>query len=171
MMTNTKKQTNLKKPIKIIGLGNYLYSDEGLGVHIIPLVEEAFNNDPLVEVIEGSTDGLRLLDPIEDTEGLLVIDAIVDHRDPGDLIVLEGEDVPKYFSMKMSVHQMGFQEVLQAADIRGHYPDKVAIIGLQPSSLELGTELSPLIQSKLPLVVEELKSILQRWKGEWHESA
>ena len=160
-----------EKPIKIIGLGNYLYRDEGLGIHVLPDIIRMFEEDPDVEVIEGSTDGLRLLEPIEQARGLLVIDAIADHRVPGSVIVLEDDDIPKYFSLKMSMHQLGFQEVLQVAALKDCYPEKISIVGIQPESLVMGTELTDTIDQAVPELKECIQEKVIQWKREWHESS
>lgn len=158
------------KPIKIIGLGNFLYCDEGLGIHVLPEVTELFDEYPDVEVIEGSTDGLRLLDPIEQASGLLVIDAIADHKEPGTMIILEGDDIPKYFSLKMSMHQLGFQEVLQVAELKDSYPEKITVIGIQPESLIMGTELTDTVRESIPQLLEAIQDKVTQWKREWDGS-
>ena len=161
---------NSNKPIKIIALGNYLYSDEGLGIHIVDSLYDMFSDDDQIEVIEGSTDGIKLLGPVEDANRLLVVDAIADSKEPGTVILLEDDDVPKYFSVKLSVHQLGFQEVLQAADLRDKLPEKVAIIGLQPELLDFGTELSATVEAQMPALLEQIDSLIARWKVEYNES-
>lgn len=162
---------NSKKPIKIIALGNYLYCDEGLGIHIVDSLYDMFFADDQIEVIEGSTDGIKLLGPVEDANRLLVVDAIAAGKEPGTVILLEDDDVPKYFSVKLSVHQLGFQEVLQAADLRGKLPEKVAIIGLQPEVLDFGTELSSIVEAQIPALLQQIESLIDRWKEECDESS
>lgn len=156
-----------EKPIKIIGLGNYLYSDEGQGIHVIEPLATIFANDEIVEVIEGSTDGIKLLDPVEKAEKLLVVDAIKAGEEPGTIIQLEGEEIPKYFSTKLSVHQLGFHEVLMAADLRGRLPEKIIIIGIQPESLEFGTMLSETVKQNFPKLIEKVLTIVHDWKKDY----
>ncbi|AOM83676.1 HyaD/HybD family hydrogenase maturation endopeptidase [Salisediminibacterium beveridgei] len=160
-----------EKPIKVIGLGNFLYRDEGLGIHILPDMIRLFEEDADVEVIEGSTDGLRLLEPVEQAKGLLIIDAIADHQPPGSVIILEGDDLPDYFSLKMSMHQLGFQEVLQVAELKDCYPEKISIVGIQPESLVMGTELTESVQQSIPELMDVIRKKVTQWKREWHESS
>ncbi len=149
--------------IKIIGIGNMLYSDEGVGVHVIPSLEEMFENYPQVEVIEGSTDGIRLLEPVEATNHLIIIDAINAGKEPGTLITLINRELPIYFGIKMSIHQLGFQEVLGMALLRERLPENMVMFGLQPASLKLGMELSEEIKQQLPLLIKAVKQQVDEW--------
>lgn len=144
------KKNNNEKKITIIGIGNTLYQDEGVGVHILPLLEEKLSNHEAVEIIEGATDGLMLLEHVEDAEYLIIIDAINAGKSGGTIITLEGEEIPAYYGIKMSIHQIGFQEVLWTAKFRERYPKNIIMFGMQPTSLELGIELSPTNQERLP---------------------
>lgn len=104
--------------ITILGIGNTLFSDEGVGIHLLPLLEDALVDYEDIEIIEGLTDGMKLLGPVEDAEKLIIIDAINAGKEPGTIITLVGDEIPAYFGIKMSIHQLGFQEVLMAAKLR-----------------------------------------------------
>jgi hydrogenase maturation protease len=152
------------KKITILGIGNTIFSDEGVGVHVLPLLEEKFRGDSNIEIIEGSTDGMKLLGPVEDTDYLIVIDAINAGKHGGTIITLEGAEIPAYFGIKMSIHQLGFQEVLFAAKLRERYPKNIVMIGMQPSSLELGVDLTELNQSMLPNLAEAVQQQVMLWR-------
>ncbi|MBB6444593.1 HyaD/HybD family hydrogenase maturation endopeptidase [Bacillus benzoevorans] len=156
--------------IIILGIGNTLYQDEGLGIHALPLIEEMLKNAENIEMIDGTTDGMRLLAPVEDTDYLIVIDAINAGKPGGTIITLKGEDIPAYFGIKMSIHQLGFQEVLMAAKIRERYPKNIVMIGMQPSSLELGVELSETNQGKLHELAALVVMQVEDWRSQ-HEPA
>lgn len=153
--------------IIVMGIGNTLYTDEGLGIHILPYVEEALKQHGLtqVEVYEGCTDSMSLLAPIDRADYLLVIDAINGAREPGEIIALTEDEMPAYFSTKLSVHQVGFQEVLFAARLLEQLPQEMAMIGAQPCSLELGVELSKGMQEKLPEMVEMVIAQVKKWSA------
>jgi hydrogenase maturation protease len=158
------KNNNLDRKITILGLGNTLFSDEGVGVHILPLLEEMFKDDSSIEIIEGSTDGMKLLGPVEDAEYLIIIDAINAGKPGGTLISIKGEEIPAYFGIKMSIHQLGFQEVLMAAKLRDRYPNHIVMLGMQPSSLELGVQLTETNQMKLPELANLVKEQVNQWR-------
>ncbi len=163
-MTNNNQDNNLEKKITILGIGNTLFSDEGVGVHVLPLLEEIYDGDPTIEIIEGSTDGIKLLGPVEDTDYLIVIDAINAGKQGGTLISLVDEQIPAYFGIKMSIHQLGFQEVLLAAKLRERYPKHIVMLGMQPSSLELGVQLTAENQEKLPDLANLVKNQINQWR-------
>lgn len=152
------------KKITIIGIGNTLYGDEGVGVHTLPLIEEEFANDEMIEIIEGSTDGLMLLGHVEDAEHLIVIDAINAGKSGGTIITLEGEEIPAYYGVKVSVHQLGFQEVLWAAKFRERYPKNIIMFGMQPSTMGLGLELSKTNQAQLQELASKVIEQVNAWR-------
>jgi hydrogenase maturation protease len=149
--------------ITILGIGNTLFSDEGVAIHLLPILEEALKDYENIEIIEGLTDGMRLLGPVEDAENLLIIDAINAGKPGGTIITLEGDEIPAYFGIKMSIHQLGFQEVLLAAKMRDRYPKKIVMFGMQPTSLELGIELTKPNQDKLPELAKAVINQVNRW--------
>ncbi|MFB6467289.1 HyaD/HybD family hydrogenase maturation endopeptidase [Cytobacillus sp. Hz8] len=154
---------SLTKNIKIIGIGNTLYSDEGVGVHLIPYLEEALADFTNVEIIEGATDGMKLLEPVEEADYLIVIDAINAGKPAGELMMIRNGEIPKYYGVKMSVHQIGFQEVLLAADLREKLPKEMIMFGIQPASLDMGLELSDIVKTKLPELVTNVVDQVQKW--------
>lgn len=153
-----------KKRITILGIGNTLYQDEGVGVHILPLLEKEFAHDDSIEIIEGATDGMMLLEPVESSENLIVVDAINAGVLGGTIITLDGEEIPAYYGVKMSVHQLGFQEVLWAAKIRDRYPKQIKMFGMQPTSMELGIEMTAINQKHLPDLVKKIVEQVNEWK-------
>lgn len=157
---------NNRKQITILGIGNTLYSDEGLGVYALTPLEELYSADDQVELVYGATDGMSLLSVVEDTDYLLVLDAINAGKEGGHIIQLQGEEIPAYYGIKMSIHQLGFQEVLLAAKMRERFPKHLIMIGMQPTSLELGVGLSKTNESKLPELVKLVESQINNWKNE-----
>lgn len=163
-MTCNQLEKKTKK-ITILGIGNTLYSDEGVGVHILPLLQEMLKDksEKEVEIIEGATDGMRLLGPVEDTEYLIIIDAINAGKEPGTIISIKNDDIPAYFGIKMSIHQVGFQEVLFAARIRERLPEEMIMFGIQPESLKLGVELTSTVNDRLVDLANQIKDQVDTW--------
>ena len=159
----TEKNRN---QITILGIGNTLYTDEGLGVHALAALQEKYGMDQQVELVDGSTDGMSLLGPVEDTDYLIVIDAINAGKDGGHIIELHGNDIPAYYGIKMSIHQLGFQEVLLASKLRERYPKNIVMIGMQPTSLELGIGLSETNEAQLPELIKLVEQQVNKWKNE-----
>ncbi|OEH92814.1 HyaD/HybD family hydrogenase maturation endopeptidase [Bacillus solimangrovi] len=164
MTTEIIPNKKLVKKITVLGIGNTLYSDEGLGVHIIPELERALCEFDNVEILEGATEGIRLLEPIEQCDLLIIIDAINAGKEPGTLIVLRDDEIPSYFGIKMSIHQLGFQEVLQAAKLLERMPEEMVMFGLQPHSLQFGIGLTEKIQDCIPTLIKEIKQQIHIWR-------
>jgi hydrogenase maturation protease len=149
--------------ITILGIGNTLFSDEGVGIYLLPILETALKDYENIEFIEGLTDGMKLLGPVEDAENLIIIDAINAGKPGGTIIKLEGDEIPAYFGIKMSVHQMGFQEVLLAAKLRERYPKQIVMYGMQPTSLELGIGLTETNQARLEELAKSIICQVESW--------
>ena len=157
--------TSPQKNITILGIGNTLYQDEGMGVHILPTLREVFEGQEDVEIIEGATDGMILLGPVESTDYLIVIDAIHAGIRAGEIITLVNDEIPNYFGVKVSIHQIGFQEVLAAAKLRDQLPKHLFMCGIQPHSMELGLEVSDVIKETFPALVDTIVNKVSEWRN------
>lgn len=151
--------------ILILGIGNILWGDEGFGVRAVEAFHRRFETPENVTVLDGGTQGLYLVQFVEEADYLLVFDAIDYGLEPGALKVVRDEEVPKFTgSKKMSLHQTGFQEVLSAADLLGHYPQKLALIGCQPLDLEnWGGPLTSPVQEAINVAIEASVRVLAEW--------
>ncbi|NPB08645.1 MAG: HyaD/HybD family hydrogenase maturation endopeptidase [Aquificae bacterium] len=149
--------------ITVLGIGNLLLSDEGLGVVAVRKFQEEYEIPEGVQVLDGGTLGIDLMYFLQDTDKLLVVDAVSGGKEPGSLYRIEGEAVKKYFRSKVSMHELGFQEVMALMELTGNSFEEVVVIGLEPKSLELSLELSEEVRSKIPLLVEEIRKQLELW--------
>jgi hydrogenase maturation protease len=139
--------------IVILGVGNLLLSDEGVGVHV---AHELMKMDlpPEVSVVEGGTDGFRLLNVITGADRVIVIDEVRSGAAPGSLYRFDVNDVRSVPSGFMtSVHQVGILEVIELSDLIGKTP-RATVIGVEPKSLEMSMELSPEVKGKIPRIIE-----------------
>ena len=152
------------KHITVLGLGNILNRDEGVGVHAVQAMQRAWTpRFPAVEFIDGGTMGLDLLPIVEDATHLLLLDCVNAAQPPATLIELDKKQIPLYAQMKMSIHQITFHEVLGLAHWRNTMPRHLHLVGIQPQNLELGLELSPQIQAQLPQLLKNAERVLKRW--------
>ncbi|MEW6213906.1 MAG: HyaD/HybD family hydrogenase maturation endopeptidase [Nitrospirota bacterium] len=151
--------------IIILGVGNLLLSDEGVGVHV---ANELMKMDlpPEVVVVEGGTEGFRLLNVIAEADRLIVVDAVRGGGVPGSIYRFDIEDVrncPAGF--KTSVHQIGILEVINLSGLVGKTP-QTTIIGVEPKSLKMGMDLSPEIKAKIPRIIELIQDELKQFQNE-----
>jgi len=138
--------------ILILGVGNLIMSDEGVGVHIANRMME-MDLPPHVHVVEGGTDGFGLMNVIQEADRMILIDAVKGGGEPGSIYRFDIEDCPADANIfKTSVHQISILEVITLSGLIGSTP-KTTIIGVEPKSLEMGMELSPEIEAKIPRVI------------------
>lgn len=152
-VTTKEGENTSPQKIVILGIGNLLLTDEGIGVHV---VNELLKMElpPEVSVVEGGTDGFRLLNVITEADRLIVIDAVKGGADPGFLYRFDINKVRNCPSgFKTSVHQIGILEVIDLSGLIGKTPH-TTVIGIEPKSLEIGMELSPEIKEKIPRIIE-----------------
>lgn len=146
----------------VIGLGNPLMGDDGLGLAALARLAEEFEVPSGVELVDGGTWGMNLLPIIEDAGRVLLLDAIHKDAAPGTPYRLAHADLPRYLSTKISPHQVDLHDVLALAELRGTLPAETVALGLQPARVEMIAELSPEIAGGVgrlvAMAVEELAS-------------
>jgi hydrogenase maturation protease len=155
----------MAKAVTVLGVGNLLCTDEGVGVHAVRALAERHRDDaPDVEFLDGGTLGLNLLPFIEDSSSLLILDAVDRGAPPGTVIELAGDAIPQYAGIKLSEHQVTLQEVLGLARIRGRLPPRMLLVGMQPADLGTGDTLSPVATAALPEIVARAEKTLGEWR-------
>jgi hydrogenase maturation protease len=149
--------------VTLIGLGNLLMRDEGVGVQAVRAVEERYEIPPDVEIVDGGTSGLDLLPYIEGRNRVLFVDAVNFGQEPGYIGVLENQEIPALFARKDSLHHLGLMDVLATAQLLDVTPRNLCLIGIQPLSLEIGLELSELLQTRMEFLVAQIITKLGDW--------
>lgn len=147
----------------VLGLGNILLSDEGLGVRVVQRLQERYRLSPEIQVMDGGTLGLDLLPYLEGVDHLLVIDALEMGEEPGTMARLVGEEVPASLSVKISPHQMGLADLLAAARLQDSYPQEITLLGMQPGSIDTGLDLSPSVEAQVDRLIDEVLMELDSW--------
>jgi hydrogenase maturation protease len=146
----------------VLGLGNELFTDEGVGVAASRRIADL--DLPAVEVVDGGTLGLALLPEITDREAVLVLDAVVKKgREPGEVIVLEARDLTHPNLLLYSAHQIGVQEAVLAARLADTAPSLMAGVGMVPYSLATGYGITPAANRRLAVMVDTALEILGEW--------
>jgi hydrogenase maturation protease len=147
----------------VLGVGNILLSDDGVGVHTIRRLQKVVQLPEEVQVVDGGTSGLDLFHYLEGVSHLVIVDAMEVNQPPGTLTRLTGDEVPAYLSTKMSPHEIGLPDMLFAAKLRDLYPKEVVIWGVQPATTEVGLDLSPPVADQVDVLVENVLAELRRW--------
>lgn len=151
--------------ILVLGIGNILWADEGFGVRAVEEFHRRYRVPETVTVLDGGTQGLYLVNFLQEHDRLLVFDAIDYGLVPGTMKIVRDDEVPKFTgAKKMSLHQTGFQEVLSAADLLGAYPETLALIGCQPLDLEdWGGPLTEPVRTAIDGALDAALAILAEW--------
>ncbi|WP_027583449.1 HyaD/HybD family hydrogenase maturation endopeptidase [Bradyrhizobium sp. Ai1a-2] len=154
-----------RKRVLVLGIGNILWADEGFGVRVVEEFHRRYAVPDNVTIIDGGTQGLYLVNYLEQADCLIVFDAIDYGLDPGELKLVRDEEVPKFTGVKkMSLHQTGFQEVLSAADLLGRCPGQLALIGCQPLDLEdWGGPVTDPVRTQIAPAIELACELLAEW--------
>jgi hydrogenase maturation protease len=144
------------KNILIIGMGNVLMQDEGVGVRAVEELESRYIIPEGVTVVDGGTTGMELFEPIRSCDQLIVADAVNTGAPYGSLVRIANKEVPAFFQTKLSNHQLGLSDLLALLTLKGEVPEHVAIIGMVPHSLENKLGLTPEASAGLVGMVEML---------------
>jgi hydrogenase maturation protease len=158
-LENVSVQVNYPRPIGaveevpvnilVLGVGNLLLSDEGVGVRALEEIQQRLEIPAGVELLDGGTSGMELLGYIQGRDALIILDAVTCNKPAGTIIRLEGDQVPALFRKKISPHQLGISDLIAAARLTDSLPGKVVLFGIQPELLDTGLELSDRVAAAL----------------------
>ncbi|MBL8951186.1 MAG: HyaD/HybD family hydrogenase maturation endopeptidase [Myxococcaceae bacterium] len=148
--------------VVVLGVGNVLMSDEGVGVHAVGELERRFDFPPGVRLVDGGTSTHELLGDLEDLDHLIVIDAVSAGREPAALVRLEGDAVPAAFTTRLSPHQAGIADLLATLKLLGREPRHVVLYGVEPKRLTLDLSLSSEVARALPGLCARVVAELER---------
>ncbi len=148
----------------ILGIGNPLMSDEGIGIEAVKILLDRYKFSENVEIIDGGTQGLELLQYFENVKNLIIIDAVyTSKRKAGEIVVIQKENIKYYLKTKMSVHDIGLEDIISALDLIGQVPENMVIIGIIPEKIELQVGLSETVKQSMENLVEEVLNQIRKW--------
>ena len=148
-------------PVTVLGVGNPIMGDDGVGLELLSAVEAACA-DPRVEFVNGVTGGMELLPVVQDATRLLVLDAVAGPT-PGAVVRLEGDQVPRMLSTKLSPHQVGLLDLFAASRMLGREPAEVVVVGVVPESVEIRVGLTPTAAAAIGPAASVAASVISGW--------
>jgi len=159
-----KRATMLKEIVQakivILGIGNLLLGDEGIGIHFVRMLNEESLDYANLEIIDGGICP-EFASFVEDAHKLIIVDAVKGGKKPGTIYHFGIDDVMMDLPMKLSLHQMGVIDSLKMLRLVGKEPKDTIIIGIEPKNINCGLELSPEVKKGLAelrkIVVQEIK--------------
>ena len=147
--------------ILVLGIGNLLLSDEAIGVRIIEALSQHYAFTPEIDIVDGGTAGMELIDTMANREHLIVADAVLTGSAPGTVTVLRNDDVPALFTRKISPHQLGLSDVLMALRLTGEFPRQLTLVGVEPASLEPAITLSASVEQAVVPAMQTILGVLR----------
>lgn len=148
----------------VLGIGNLLLTDEGVGIHVVRYLARHHAGLPGVDYVDGGTLNFLLAPRIGDVAQLVVVDAANLGATPGTRRFFEGEAMDRFLHGKgRSAHEVGLLDLLTMTRLVGRLPAQRALIGIQPASLDWGDQPSPLVASAIAPAAQEAVSLIERW--------
>lgn len=157
--------------VMILGIGCILYSDEGFGVRVVEKLQQLYEFPDNVLVVDGGVLGINLLGVISKPDHLIVVDAIRNRGNPGDLYRLQGDAIPERIRAKNSLHQVDFLEALTLCRALDKVPETI-ILGVEPADIETQSlELTPATRSRIDPMIDMVLDELKRFGGSCRKKA
>jgi hydrogenase maturation protease len=162
-VNNKRMDDGHSRQILILGIGCILFRDEGFGVRVIEKLQERYEFPENVSLVDGGVLGLNLLSVLSEADYLIVVDAVRNRGNPGDLYRLEGDAIPDRIREKNSLHQVDFLETLTVCQALDKVPETV-IFGVEPEDIEsLSLDLTPATRARvdqvIDLVLDEIRQL------------
>lgn len=133
----------------VLGIGNTILSDEAAGVRAVEALERLYRLPPQVLLIDGGTSGMEMIEELSNLDFLLVFDVVKTGALPGTVVTIAGDDIPVFFRKKLSPHQIALPDVLASLELLDADPKEIVVLGIEPVSLELGLEMTPVVAGKI----------------------
>jgi hydrogenase maturation protease len=125
-----------QRRIVVLGVGNLLWADEGFGVRCVEALAAGWDVPPEVAIMDGGTLGLALVPELLDATHVLLFDAVAHRGEPGTLVVARDDEIPALMGGdKMSLHQVGMNDILASLELLGHKPEHFTVVGIRPVQL------------------------------------
>jgi len=150
----------------VLGIGNTLLTDEGIGIHVLQALEPQLAGWLDVTLLDGGTLSFTLAGPIEDADALIVVDAANIKKPPGEWVLLKGEEMDAFLmsNRKSTVHEVGLTDLRAIALLAGHWPDKRAMLAIQPDVIDWGELPTPAVAAAIPPACAAIIEQLQEWQ-------
>ncbi len=150
--------------VVVLGLGNILMEDEGIGVHAANHLEKHYHFEPEIEIVDGGTSGLDLLPFFGPEKSILIIDAVNFEMKPGTVAKIEDDAILAQLDPKISLHHLGLSDLISVAELLDKKAKRMTLLGIQPMSMEnLDLEMTPTIKGVFDKVIENALIILKEW--------
>lgn len=149
--------------ITVLGVGNFILGDDGIGPAILAGLQKSRGDDSRIWFEDGGINGMQLLEVVQQSKHLLIVDAVATDREPGSVVRVSGDQVPRLLSSKLSPHQVGLLDVLTAAQLLDDEPEQIEVVGIVPARIWLNVGLSETAQAAIGPAVRLAEEVLDEW--------
>lgn len=150
----------------VLGIGNTLLTDEGIGIHVLQALEPELSSWPDVTLLDGGTLSFTLAGPIEDADALIVVDAANIKARPGEWALLQGDDMDAFLmsNRKSTVHEVGLTDLRAIAMLAGHWPEKRAMLAIRPDIVDWGEQPTPAVAAAIAPACAAIRDLIREWQ-------
>ena len=150
----------------VLGIGNTLLTDEGVGIHVLQALAPELANWPDVTLLDGGTLSFTLAGPIEDADALIVVDAANIMSEPGEWALLKGDAMDAFLmgNRKSTVHEVGLTDLRAIAMLAGHWPEKRAMLAIRPDVVDWGEFPTPSVAAAIPPACAAIVEQIREWQ-------
>ena len=149
--------------IAVLGIGNLIMQDEGIGIHVIQKLEREYTFQPEIALIDGGTSGSELYGFFEDNDKMIIVDAVNFGEEPGFIGTIEKDDILKRLNTKLSMHNLGLTDVLSHVKLLDIEPSEIFLVGVQSATMELDDHLSEIVANRIDRILEVVCMKLAEW--------
>ena len=154
------------KKTLVLGIGNTILTDEGVGIHVIEYLKNSYPENENVSFIDGGTLSFSLAGLIAEHQQLIVVDAARMGAEPGHVACYEGCAMDRYLTgNRQSVHEVGLTDLLDIARLSEHYPENRALIGIEPANMEWGEKPTSLVAKAIPQAAQIVIEMIDKWSA------
>ena len=156
----------MKTLVLVLGIGNTLLTDEGVGIHVLQALAPELANWPDVTLLDGGTLSFTLAGPIEDADALIVVDAANIKSEPGEWAMLKGDAMDAFLmgNRKSTVHEVGLTDLRAIAILAGHWPEKRAMLAIRPDVVDWGEFPTPAVAAAIPPACAAIVEQIREWQ-------
>ncbi len=153
-----------RKTTLVLGIGNTLLTDEGIGIHVVNHLAREFSDLDGVSFVDGGTLSFTLAELLATHDQLIIVDAARIGGEAGEVTCFEGEEMDRYLTgNRQSVHEVGLTDLLDIARLSDHYPVNRALVGIEPESLEWGESPSATVGRSIPEAATRVMRLIAKW--------
>lgn len=159
-------EEHVKSGTLVLGVGNTILTDEGIGPWVVAHLEKLNPDAPGVTWMDGGTLSFSIAANVEDAEHLIIVDATELKSPPGTVrVFVDGEVDRMLGSHGRSIHEVGLMDLMNMARITGRLPERRALVGIQPEVIDWGTEPSPAVAAAVEKAAGAVAALIKDWTG------